>query len=96
MGSIPTAGAEDVDAAVAAANAAFASGVWSRTTGAHRATILRAIADKARLCLSSVITISGRKGGSASAFGGGVLYCDDIFYCESIDDGSLGFSTFSG
>eukprot|EP00873_Tetraselmis_striata_P021256 jgi/Tetstr1/441520/TSEL_029750.t1 len=54
VGSIPTAGAEDVDAAVAAANAAFASGVWSRTTGAHRATILRAIADKARLCLSSI------------------------------------------
>eukprot|EP00873_Tetraselmis_striata_P018636 jgi/Tetstr1/438900/TSEL_027408.t1 len=58
VGSIPAAGAEDVDAAVAAANAAFASGVWSRTTGAHRATVLRAIADKARPCLSSVPTIT--------------------------------------
>lgn len=46
--TIPAATAEDVDAAVAAATAAFKSGHWSRTTGAYRAKFLRAIAQKVR------------------------------------------------
>ncbi|EFJ51737.1 hypothetical protein VOLCADRAFT_73155 [Volvox carteri f. nagariensis] len=45
---IPAATSEDVDAAVAAATAAFKSGHWSRTTGAYRAKFLRAIAQKLR------------------------------------------------
>lgn len=49
--TIPAATAEDVDAAVAAATAAFKSGHWSRTTGAYRAKFLRAIAQKVHTCL---------------------------------------------
>ncbi|KAG2432315.1 hypothetical protein HYH02_013035 [Chlamydomonas schloesseri] len=45
---IPNATSEDVDAAVAAATAAFKSGHWSKTTGAYRAKYLRAIATKLR------------------------------------------------
>ncbi|KAG2484694.1 hypothetical protein HYH03_016523 [Edaphochlamys debaryana] len=45
---IPAATAEDVDAAVAAATAAFRSGHWSRTTGEYRAKFMRAIAQKVR------------------------------------------------
>lgn len=49
--TIPAATAEDVDAAVAAATAAFKSGHWSRTTGAYRAKFLRAIAQKVLTCM---------------------------------------------
>ncbi|GFR51349.1 hypothetical protein Agub_g13772, partial [Astrephomene gubernaculifera] len=45
---IPAGTSEDVDAAVAAATAAFKSGHWSRTTGEYRAKFLRAIAQKIR------------------------------------------------
>jgi betaine-aldehyde dehydrogenase len=41
----PLATAEDVDLAVAAAQQAFASGVWSKRTGAARAVVLEKIAD---------------------------------------------------
>lgn len=47
---IPNATSEDVDAAVAAATAAFKSGHWSKTTGAYRAKYLKAIATKVRGC----------------------------------------------
>ncbi len=46
IGTIPAATAEDVDKAVSAALSTFKSGVWSKTTGAHRAKFLRAIAEK--------------------------------------------------
>jgi hypothetical protein len=46
VGSIPAAGKADVECAVDVANVTFASGVWSKSSGAHRAAILRAIADK--------------------------------------------------
>ncbi|PNH05780.1 Betaine aldehyde dehydrogenase, chloroplastic [Tetrabaena socialis] len=45
---IPAGTAEDVDAAVKAATAAFKSGHWSKATGAYRAKFLRAIAQKVR------------------------------------------------
>jgi hypothetical protein len=45
---IPNATQEDVEAAVAAACAAAKRGVWTKTSGAHRATFLRAIAAKVR------------------------------------------------
>lgn len=51
LGTIPAATAEDVDRAVSAAVKAFQSGVWSKTSGAHRARFLRAIADK--VCIRS-------------------------------------------
>ncbi|PRW59376.1 betaine aldehyde dehydrogenase isoform A [Chlorella sorokiniana] len=47
IGSIPAAGPADVDAAVAAAKAAFDGG-WRSTIGAERARYLRAIAAKVR------------------------------------------------
>ena len=48
ISTIPSATAEDVDKAVLAASRAFKSGVWSKRSGAHRAKILRAAADKVR------------------------------------------------
>ena len=44
VGSIPSATAEDVDAAVTAAQAA--KGAWGKSTGAFRAAFLRKIAEK--------------------------------------------------
>jgi acyl-CoA reductase-like NAD-dependent aldehyde dehydrogenase len=44
IGSIPLATAQDVDAAVTAAQAA--KGAWGRSTGASRAEFLRKIAEK--------------------------------------------------
>jgi acyl-CoA reductase-like NAD-dependent aldehyde dehydrogenase len=44
VGSIPLATAQDVDAAVAAAQAA--KGAWGKSTGAFRAAFLRKIAEK--------------------------------------------------
>lgn len=46
VGKIPAGTAEDVDLAVAAANKAHASRVWAKKTGAERAVVLRAIAEK--------------------------------------------------
>lgn len=46
IGRIPAATADDVDAAVAAATAAYKTGPWGRTTGQQRATVMRAIAQK--------------------------------------------------
>ena len=46
IGSIPAGTAEDVEAAVAAAQAAVAARSWSGKSGAQRAGYLRAIADK--------------------------------------------------
>jgi aldehyde dehydrogenase (NAD+) len=43
--AIPRAGAEDVDAAVAAARAAFDDGPWRRATGAERARLMRRLAE---------------------------------------------------
>lgn len=43
--TVPDAGMEDVDAAVAAARTAFESGPWSRTTARERAAVLRRIGD---------------------------------------------------
>jgi acyl-CoA reductase-like NAD-dependent aldehyde dehydrogenase len=43
--TVPRAGKEDVDAAVAAARAAFDDGPWSRMPGRERARLLRALAD---------------------------------------------------
>lgn len=48
ISSIPAAGPADVDAAVAAAEAAFRGG-WRATSGAERARFLRAIAAKVGL-----------------------------------------------
>uniref|UniRef100_A0A383V7C2 Aldehyde dehydrogenase domain-containing protein n=1 Tax=Tetradesmus obliquus TaxID=3088 RepID=A0A383V7C2_TETOB len=48
IGRIPAGTREDVQAAVAAAVAAHKSGVWAKTTGAQRAVVLRAIAQKVR------------------------------------------------
>eukprot|EP00877_Chromochloris_zofingiensis_P013539 jgi/Chrzof1/8439/Cz03g10210.t1 len=48
IGRIPAATADDVDAAVAAATAAYKTGPWGRTTGQQRATVMRAIAQKVR------------------------------------------------
>lgn len=53
IGSIPAAGPADVDAAVAAAEAAFRGG-WRGTSGAERARYLRAIADKVLAGCSSL------------------------------------------
>jgi acyl-CoA reductase-like NAD-dependent aldehyde dehydrogenase len=46
IGTIPAATSSDVEKAVAAARAACKEGTWSKATGAHRATYLRAIATK--------------------------------------------------
>lgn len=46
IGTIPAATPADVDAAVSAAQACVDSGEWTRSTGAYRAKILHAIADK--------------------------------------------------
>ncbi|KAG1677120.1 hypothetical protein FOA52_000926 [Chlamydomonas sp. UWO 241] len=46
VGKIPAATSEDVAACVTAAVAAAASGHWTKTTGAYRATFLRKIASK--------------------------------------------------
>ena len=48
VGRIPAGTIEDVEKAVAAATAAHKSGVWGKTTGAHRAKTLQAIAAKVR------------------------------------------------
>ncbi|KAL6772369.1 ALDH10 [Auxenochlorella protothecoides x Auxenochlorella symbiontica] len=48
IGTIPAATPADVDAAVSAAQACVDSGEWTRSTGAYRAKILHAIADKVR------------------------------------------------
>jgi betaine-aldehyde dehydrogenase len=48
VGQIPAGTAEDVAAAVAAANRAHASGIWGKKTGAERAVVLRAIVAKVR------------------------------------------------
>ena len=45
---VPEAGPEDVDAAVAAARAAFDDGPWSRTNGKERMRLLRRLADLIR------------------------------------------------
>src|SRR3954465_14885422 len=42
---VPRAGAEDVDAAVAAARAAFDGGPWRRMPGAERARLMRRLAE---------------------------------------------------
>jgi betaine-aldehyde dehydrogenase len=49
IGTIPAATAEDVEAAVAAADAAVRAKHWTTSSGAYRAKYLRAIAEKARL-----------------------------------------------
>lgn len=46
IGSIPAATSEDVDAAVEAAVAAVKAKQWTTSTGAARAAVLRAIAEK--------------------------------------------------
>lgn len=46
VGYVAAGGKVDVDRAVAEAHAAFVSGVWSRTSGAHRAAVLRRVAEK--------------------------------------------------
>ncbi|MEZ4702266.1 MAG: aldehyde dehydrogenase family protein [Rhodothermales bacterium] len=48
VGDYPEAGAEDVDAAVAAARKAFDEGPWPHTSGAERAKILQKVADAIR------------------------------------------------
>ncbi|DBA85159.1 TPA: hypothetical protein ACH3X2_005875 [Trebouxia sp. C0005] len=48
IGTIPAATAEDVDKAVSTALSTFKSGAWSKSTGAHRAKFLRAIAEKVK------------------------------------------------
>ena len=60
FGRIPAATAEDVEAAVMAATAAHKSGHWSKTTGAYRAQLLRAIAQKVRAVLLWATCSSGR------------------------------------
>ncbi|WP_342361051.1 aldehyde dehydrogenase family protein [Terrarubrum flagellatum] len=45
IASIPEAGVEDVDAAVASARRAIDEGAWGRMTGADRARVLRRLAD---------------------------------------------------
>src|SRR6478672_3718230 len=42
---VSSGGAEDVDAAVRSARAAFDSGVWSRTSAAHRKRVLQRLAE---------------------------------------------------
>ena len=49
IGSIPAATLEDAQAAIEGAVAAVKSGLWTKTTGAYRATFLRAIAQKVGL-----------------------------------------------
>lgn len=51
IGSIPAATPDDVEAAVAAAQACVESGSWTKATGAYRAKYLRAIAEKVGRCL---------------------------------------------
>lgn len=46
IGSIPAATLEDAQTAIEGAVAAVKSGIWTKTTGAYRATFLRAIAQK--------------------------------------------------
>ena len=48
IAEVPDAGAEDVDAAVAAARDAFENGVWSKTTAQDRGRVLFRIAEKLR------------------------------------------------
>lgn len=50
IGTIPAATAEDVEAAVAAADAAVRGKHWTTSSGAYRARYLRAIADKVTPC----------------------------------------------
>lgn len=54
-GDIPAATAEDVEVAVVAARRAFRRNNWSATSGAHRATYLRAIAAKVMKLIPLII-----------------------------------------
>jgi acyl-CoA reductase-like NAD-dependent aldehyde dehydrogenase len=50
--TFPAGSREDVEAAVAAAVAAYKRGNWSKTTGTQRAVVLRAIAQKVRTAVA--------------------------------------------
>ena len=55
--------AEDVDRAVAAGRAAFESGVWSKASPAHRAAVLRRLADLIRANAERIGAIESRDTG---------------------------------
>lgn len=62
VGSAPDGDAQDVDAAMRAARASFESGVWSRTSPADRAAVLRRAADLIEECISSIAAlVSGER-----------------------------------
>lgn len=65
IGRIPAANADDVNAAVAAANAAHKRGSWGKLSGKQRAEVLRALAQKVGLH-------SGEIQGEQGAVGRGV------------------------
>ncbi|MFB7918895.1 aldehyde dehydrogenase family protein [Streptomyces sp. NPDC056061] len=77
-GTVPDCSAEDVDAALAAADRAFRTGPWARTTPSERAALLRRIADEveARAAGTAVTNtlengspISETRGAAANAAG---------------------------
>ncbi|MGZ8177121.1 aldehyde dehydrogenase [Williamsia sp. SKLECPSW1] len=65
VGSAPDGDAQDIDAAVQAARASFESGVWSRTSPADRAAVLRRVADLIEERISPIAAlVSGEMGAS--------------------------------
>lgn len=63
IGRIPAAAEADVNAAVAAAAAAHKRGSWGKLSGAQRAVVLRAVAQKVRGCGAG-----GSRGGSDAVY----------------------------
>lgn len=67
LGFVPAASNADVDAAVAAARAAFDSGVWSSTTPAERAAVLNRVADEMELRLPEMADCFAKELGAPAA-----------------------------
>nr|ACM67311.1 betaine aldehyde dehydrogenase [Spinacia oleracea] len=79
IGDIPAATAEDVEVAVVAARRAFRRNNWSATSGAHRATYLRAIAAKITEKKDHFVKLETIDSGKP--FDEAVLDIDDVASC---------------
>ena len=67
IGQVAFGEAEDVDHAVAAGQAAFESGVWSKASPGHRATVLRRLGDLIRVNADRIGAIESRDTGKPIA-----------------------------
>ncbi len=63
LARVAAAGAEDVDAAVAAARQSFAHGEWRRATAAERARVLLQLADRLRAAAEELAVLESRSVG---------------------------------